>query len=177
MAVRSPLRTSVAVVIAVLVAAPTCTPLMAASAAPPFSAAVNGTWSAPLPPTYMGFNIDEGTAFFQETGFLTSEVLPVLVSNLQPARIRFGGTQGDEVVYNLEDPSAPWAPGTLTQQRWTEVQKFLAAGDTQCVFGLNEEAGRANSSEHVWDPTPTTELIKLTIGMGDASRVAAWELG
>lgn len=133
---------------------------------------------APVPSTYVSFNLDwhldaeewpawKGCSVMNMS--LTEPNLVFLAKSLSPAVLRVGGSEGDEVVY--ETPGVPCPPNTtfcLTQARWAEINAFAASTGNRVAFGLNAMAGRQNRSckECPWDPTNARAFLAASRASG-----------
>lgn len=106
--------------------------------------------------SYVSFNFDYHLN--DEFGWINASVLSLnlsdprlrtLASALAPAHLRIGGSQGDEVVYDVHgtecaQASTKWSNTTfcLTMARWDEINDFAASTGLTIAMGLNCMTGR-----------------------------------
>jgi hypothetical protein len=84
---------------------------------------------------------------------LTNPVLIEAAAALSPARLRVGGSEGDDVFYDVDgggcdkwSPKPPVDPAfCLNMTRWRQLLDFAATANISVVFGLNAMV-RANNS-------------------------------
>lgn len=124
-----------------------------------------------LPPTYVSANLDyhyDGEEWPAWKGCsvlnmsLTEPNLVYLASQLSPAILRIGGSEGDDVIYAT--PSTPCPFNTsfcLTPTRWGEIGAFAKQTGMTVAFGLNALSGRQNKTcrRCPWDPANARDFL------------------
>ncbi len=145
------------------------------------AAAVSVGLDTPIAETsdrFLSFAIDV-SALVRETPYDFSRVrLRNMTAALAPAHLRIGGTQADDLYYDLSDTpvDAPPAPyeGLLTRERWDAACGFAADLGLDLIFTLNAGAGPRDADD-AWSGDNARPLVEHAALEG--CPVAAWELG
>lgn len=138
------------------------------------------------PDTFVSFNLDyhyddeewpswRGCSVVNMS--LTEPNLIFLASQLAPAVLRVGGSEGDLVFYETPGSSCPTnLPTNLTfclnMTRWKAINDFASATGNKLAFGLNAMAGRSNGfpfkpvNNRSWDSTNTRAFLEYSKAAG-----------
>jgi hypothetical protein len=103
-----------------------------------------------------------------------------LASQLTPAFLRVGGTQGDAVYYDVSGAfngsTPPGYTHVLNQSLWHTVNTFAANAGFEVVFGINAGAGpRGNTGFAPWNASNALSLMKYSAAQGYP--IAGYEFG
>ena len=172
------------------------------SAAAPSVAAAAGGAAVSLPssdnaissmnPTFASWNIDPScNRGFRDTDFANANLLAAATA-LQPARLRFGGSGADALVYGLTPGSPECAaagvnesacdtgyvtPGCLNASHWDGLFALANASGAEFIFGvsINLAAACAAGPNYVWDGANAANLLAYLTASGQ--KVWGFELG
>eukprot|EP01083_Nonionella_stella_P287154 977377_1 len=126
---------------------------------------------------FLSVTIDAGLAnHFNDFDF-SSPLVNTLATGLSPLFFRYGGTSGDETIYDL---NGDVSHKTLSEQtlNWTEfstIADFAQNNNWKFIFGLNAQQRFQNNNS--WNPTNSRALMKKIIDSGRYSLVSGYELG
>ena len=175
----------------------------AAAAAAALSAAASGapaaTVSLPstsplsaIEPTFASWNIDPScNRGFRDVDFSNPNLLAAATA-LQPARLRFGGSGADALVYGLTPGSPECAaagvnesacdtgyvtPGCLNASHWDGLFSLASNSGADFLFGVSFDlpAACAAGANYVWDGANAANLLAYLKASGQ--KVWGFELG
>ena len=145
-----------------------------------------------IEPTYASWNIDPScNRGFRDTAFDNANLLAAAVA-LRPARLRFGGSGADALVYGLSDGSPECAaagvnesacdtgyttPGCLNASHWSALFSLAANSNTDFIFGVSINLAEACAAGpgYTWNSSNAANLLSYLRRSGQA--VWGFEVG
>ena len=144
------------------------------ASAPVVIALVSSTPVSTMEPTFASWNVDPScNRGFRDTDFSNANLLAGAVA-LRPARLRFGGSGADALIYGLTDGAPECAavnesacdtgyttPGCLNASHWDALFALAQDSQTDFIFGvsLNLAEACAAGSSYAWNSTNAANLL------------------
>lgn len=94
------------------------------------------------------------------------------VAPLGPLYLRLGGTESDQLAYEMAGQQPAEGQTLLTNDQWDRAMAFAGSVDAEVLVTLSATHRTADGS---WDPAPARALISRSVAAGDP--VAGWSLG
>ena len=123
-------------------------------------------------PAYISANLDWHTNSEEFPAWVNSSVLAInftdpslvtLATAFAPAHLRIGGSEQDEVWYEVDEPCpASVDPAfCLSMNKWDEINRFAITTGWTVLFGVNAMQGRANKSSR-FNSTNLDAFLRFT---------------
>lgn len=135
---------------------------------------------------YISFNFDWHLNTEEEPAWFNSSVLAInltdprliyLTSQLQPAHLRIGGSEGDNVTYEIGTVPCPQNRSfCLTMDKWNDINQFALTTNVTIAFGLNAMQGRSSNGR--FNSLNAQQFLQYTATMPEITRsLYAFEFG